>query len=154
MQCQLQQRKEQRLTEGLCCTSPVLQELCAPQLSSNELISLLGVKSELACVCLNPCRGNGDFFPHHTGLLCLEKRRALWVLLFLRTKGTCQSLYTIRSTGSCHLLLYRSTRIFPACTANLRCCFSTDAASPPHLSRTSSGGKDALRGRGADDSKP
>lgn len=55
-------------------TSPVLRDLCAPQLSSNELISLLGIKSELALVCHSPCRVNGDFFPRHTGLLCFKKR--------------------------------------------------------------------------------
>lgn len=32
------------------CTS-VLQDLCAPQLSSNELLSLLHTKSELVLVC-------------------------------------------------------------------------------------------------------
>lgn len=72
------------------CVSPVLQDLCALQLSSNELFSLLGIKSELALVCHSPCRANSDLFPHHTGLLCFKNRRAPWVLLFLGNKGNCQ----------------------------------------------------------------
>lgn len=116
------------------CTSPVLQDLCPPQLSSNELLSLLHIKSELVLVCHSPCRAKGNFFQHHTGLLCFKKRRAPWVLLLLGTKGTCQPpLHHIPSTGSCHLLLYRSTRIFIPCLHSKsemlpplhRCCFSS-----------------------------
>lgn len=133
------------------CTSPVLQDLCAPQLSSNELLSLLHIKSELVLVCHSLCRAN-------TIQDCCASRRGehRGSCCSLGPRGPLSLLYTISPVLGAATCFSTEAQeyLFPACTASLRCCLpSTHAASHLHLSRMSSGGKAALRDRGADHSR-
>lgn len=156
MQCQLQQHQQQRLEEGLTahllfCRTSVLLSYPAINFSHcyilNQSWSLcVTVPAGLRAISFNTIQDccasrRGE----HRGSCCS-----------LGPRGPVSLLYTISPVLGAATCFSTEAQeyLFPACTASLRCCLpSTDAASHLHLSRMSSGGKAALRDRGADHSR-